>query len=172
MVFQSIPTSSDVDINKQKTHRLTRFFFCSLVFCLFSENTGADLLLGEIQNQWILMWDISLETLTKMFLITIFWGFEGIRQCLNISTDPHCCSVGIVAYRISTFVLNAPFLTALKTSENRKVFWCFQGEEKGCIGNNRIKALQWNQNFVQTSLRGSAELNQIIWAEPNYMWCY
>ena len=121
---------------------------------------------------YVFMWDISLETLTKMFLITIFWGFEGIRQCLNISTEPHCCSVGIVAYRISTFVLNAPFLTALKTSENRKVFWCFQGEEKGCIGNNRIKALQWNQNFVQTSLRGSAELNQIIWAEPNYMWCY
>ena len=66
MVFQSIPTSSDVDINKQKTHRLTRFFFCSLVFCLFSENTGADLLLGEIQNQWILI------HILKTFLQSLF----------------------------------------------------------------------------------------------------
>ena len=35
-----------------------------------------------------------------------------------------------------------PFPTAwkhLKTSENRKVFWCFQGVEKGCIGNEWVK---------------------------------
>ena len=39
------------------------------------------------------------------------------------------------------FVPNAPFLYPLKSSENRKVFWCFQGVEKGCIRNEWVK---WN----------------------------
>ena len=33
------------------------------------------------------------------------------------------------------FAPNAPSFKPLKTLENCKVFWCFQGEEKGCIGN-------------------------------------
>ena len=37
------------------------------------------------------------------------------------------------------FVPNAPFLYSLKTLENRKVFWCFQEVEKGCIGNKWVK---------------------------------
>ena len=40
---------------------------------------------------------------------------------------------------INPFVPNAPFLYPLKTSENRKVFWCFQRVEKGCIGNEWVK---------------------------------
>ena len=39
------------------------------------------------------------------------------------------------------FVSNAPFLYPLKTSENRKVLWCFQGVKKGCIGNKWVKIL-------------------------------
>ena len=31
------------------------------------------------------------------------------------------------------------FSTPLKTSENRKVLWSFQGVEKGCIGNKGVK---------------------------------
>ena len=31
-----------------------------------------------------------------------------------------------------------PFSNPLKTSENRKIF-CFQGVEKGCIGNEWVK---------------------------------
>ena len=38
---------------------------------------------------------------------------------------------------IDPFVSNAPLLYPLKTSENRKVF-CFQGVEKGCIGNKWV----------------------------------
>ena len=41
--------------------------------------------------------------------------------------------------KINPFVPHAPFLYPLKISENRKVFWCFQGVEKGCIGNERVK---------------------------------
>ena len=35
-----------------------------------------------------------------------------------------------------TFFLNTPFLHTLKTSENCKVFLCFQGVEKGSLGRN------------------------------------
>ena len=37
------------------------------------------------------------------------------------------------------FSTNVPLLYPLKTSENRKVFRCFQSVEKGCIGNERVK---------------------------------
>ena len=36
------------------------------------------------------------------------------------------------------FVPNAPFLYPLKTSENCKVFWCFQGVKKRSIGNKWV----------------------------------
>ena len=42
---------------------------------------------------------------------------------------------------INPFVSNAPFLYPLKTSENLTVFWCFQGVEKGCIGNEWVNFL-------------------------------
>ena len=42
-------------------------------------------------------------------------------------------------YFFNPFVPNAPFLYPLKT-ENRKIFWCFQGVEKGCIGNEWVNA--------------------------------
>ena len=47
-------------------------------------------------------------------------------------------------YSVNPFVPNAPFLYPLKTSENCKVFWCFQGLEKGYIGN------EWVNNFSPT----------------------
>ena len=49
--------------------------------------------------------------------------------------------------RRNPFVSNSPFHYTLKTSENRKVFWCFQGVEKGCIGNKWVKScLLFSQN--------------------------
>ena len=38
-----------------------------------------------------------------------------------------------------------PFLYPLKISENRKVFWCFQGVEKGCIGKKWVNSKFWGQ---------------------------
>ena len=40
----------------------------------------------------------------------------------------------ITFWLVNPFIPNALFLWLLKLSENRKVFWCFQGVEKGCIG--------------------------------------
>ena len=42
---------------------------------------------------------------------------------------------------INPFVPNAPFLYPLKISENRKVFWYFQGVEEGCIWSKRVNIL-------------------------------
>ena len=45
--------------------------------------------------------------------------------------------------RFNPFVPNALFLYPLKISENSKVFFCFPGVEKGCIGN------EWVKEFVK-----------------------
>ena len=39
------------------------------------------------------------------------------------------------------FIPNAPILYSLKASEIFTVFWCFQGVEKGCIGNKWVNSL-------------------------------
>ena len=55
---------------------------------------------------------------------------------------------------INPFVPNAPFLYPLNTLENHKVFRCFQGLEKGCIGNKWV-----NQN--QSSLGGVTLIKRV-----------
>ena len=45
-----------------------------------------------------------------------------------------------VSLYINPFLPKEPFLYPLKTSENRKVFWCFQEVEKGGIGNEWVKS--------------------------------
>ena len=40
---------------------------------------------------------------------------------------------------LNPFVPNAPFMYPLKTSENRKGYWCLQGVQKGCIGNKWVE---------------------------------
>ena len=44
------------------------------------------------------------------------------------------------------FVPNASFLYPLKRSENRKIFLCFQGVDKGCIGN------KWAKTYLAMSI--------------------
>ena len=46
--------------------------------------------------------------------------------------------VTAVSISFNPVVSNTLFLYPLKTSENRKVFWCFQGIEKGCIRNKWV----------------------------------
>ena len=50
---------------------------------------------------------------------------------------------------INPFVSHAHFLYTLKTSENLKVFWRFQGVEKGCIGN---KWVNFSMNSKYTNM--------------------
>ena len=59
-------------------------------------------------------------------------------------------------FSLNPFVINASFLYPLKTSEKLTVFWCFQGLEKGCIGNEwaitntRKKHVKYEQNHFFT----------------------
>ena len=50
-------------------------------------------------------------------------------------TGKNYISLNSVQEFINPFFPNAPFLYPLKTSEKIMVYWCFQGVEKGCIGN-------------------------------------
>ena len=73
--------------------------------------------------------------------------------------------------KITPFVPDAPSLYPLKISENRKVFWCFKGVEKGCIRNKwvhicdalrkKVKLLQKYVRLTQTSQE--TELNGWCW---------
>ena len=62
-------------------------------------------------------------------------------QRTNIKADfcSYLIKLNPVWIKLNPFVPNAPFLCPLKTSENRNVFWCFQGVEKECIGKERVK---------------------------------
>ena len=72
------------------------------------------------------------------------------------------------------FVPNKPFLYLLKTSENLMVFWCFQDEEKGCIGNKWINVSLWKS--VWWCLPQPVTLHEdfeghsiIIWSEDRHL---
>ena len=67
---------------------------------------------------------------------------------------------GIFLNAINPFVPNAPFLYPLKTSENHKVFWCFQGVKKGCIGNEWVNG---KDNLQQLKV-----VCNVIWSPPTF----
>ena len=58
----------------------------------------------------------------------------------NRGTDSVNKEVSAKQNAINPFVSNALFLYLLNTSENRKVFWCFQGYRKGALETNGSKA--------------------------------
>ena len=54
----------------------------------------------------------------------------------------------VLLSKVNRFVPNVLFLYPLKTSENPKVFLCFQEAEKGCIGNEYVNIINtWTLNF-------------------------
>ena len=85
----------------------------------------------------------------KIFLIDCTFHFSLIFNCCKLakicySTLKHSLSLKFKCWRLipmfnfNPFIPNVPFFYPLKTSENRKVFWCFQGIQKGCIGNECV----------------------------------
>ena len=61
----------------------------------------------------------------------------------------------VFAFSPNPFVPNAHFFCPLKTSENLKVFWCFQAVEKGRIGNEWVKEVteSTSPSFISRSNR-------------------
>ena len=68
-----------------------------------------------------------------------FWWLK----CISFPNNSMQTWSNTLQYRgiLNLLVPSAPFLYPLKTSGNRKVFWCFQGVEKGCIENIWAKIL-------------------------------
>ena len=81
---------------------------------------------------------------TTYSFLMISGGWKLINS-LNIKTEIWRRSVsGQTASLLdwfNPFVPKVTFLDPLKTLENLTVFWCFQGVEKGCIGNKWVKVL-------------------------------
>ena len=50
--------------------------------------------------------------------------------------------------KLKPLITNGPILYILKASEKPKVFWCFQGVEKECIGNEWAKCDFFMRYFV------------------------
>ena len=69
----------------------------------------------------------------------------------------------IKANIINPFVLNAPFLYSLRTSKNLKVFWCFQGIEKGCIGKRWVNTTWKSEHRNEFFLRWSLTCTHNLW---------
>ena len=80
---------------------------------------------GTIRGQWLAN---VINPFPVMFPFYTPWKHQEVQ---NENIGQNCVNV------INLFIHNAPFLYLLKT-ENRKVFWCFQGVEKGCIGNECV----------------------------------
>ena len=84
-----------------------------------------------------------------------------------------------IKFSINPFVPNALFLYLLKTSENLKVFRCFQGVEKECIGNEWVKQAwtNWERN-LSTLLKYFFSICDHIWSHllkkflmENFIFC-
>ena len=65
--------------------------------------------------------------------------------------------------QLNPFFPNPPFLYPLETSENRKVFWYFQGPDKGCIRNERVSFLKNLGQFCACLLKlSTSDMSYII----------
>ena len=74
-----------------------------------------------------------------------FTYFEKRYLCFTLASSANTVlttakmSAGQYLWRcFSSFVPNALFLYSLKTSENQKFFWCFQGYRKGALRTNGL----------------------------------
>ena len=65
----------------------------------------------------------------------------GFKDCpiFFLEIKKEAARFGKLKYYINPLAPDTSFLHPLKTSENCKVFWCFQGVEKWCIGNEWVK---------------------------------
>ena len=66
------------------------------------------------------------------------------------------CIAGLILFK--PCVPNTNFLYLLKTLENHMVFSCFQGVEKGCIGNKWVKTSCNLFGFIKISLKNMKQL--------------
>ena len=92
---------------------------------------------------------------------------------LIVSTLHFRISPNLTNMIFNPFIPNAPFLYPLKASENLAVFWCFQGLEKGCIGNELVELQRiLFQSFAMAYQDKTYDLmNRVVsWEECRNFW--
>ena len=101
-------------------------------------------------STWAHHWTATFVIIThiNIHIIDIFKETDISMSLYQITEKVKCSSVIDLGLHnlfyfttsFNPFVPNGPFPYPLKTSEKLKVFWCFQGIEKGCIENEWVKA--------------------------------
>ena len=82
------------------------------------------------------------------FIYSRWYLIHGLNLSINVTVRNT-----YFPFTIKPFVLSAPLLYPVKTSENRKVFWCFQGVEKDALRTNELKKSKMvNQYIVHVSI--------------------
>ena len=69
---------------------------------------------------------------------------------------------------INPFAHNAAFLYLLIRSENRKVFWYFQGVEKGCIGNKWVSKIK--NGVLYFKISNSLQRGRLLFITKPQQW--
>ena len=82
------------------------------------------------------------------------WNIEFIESANKQNIWENVFKANAISWQIfelkflNPFVPKAPFRHPLETSENRKIFWCFQGVDKGSIGKKRVNPFQTTAPFL------------------------
>ena len=97
-----------------------------------------------LEENWVqiismLFWNASKNVVKAQIMEHFFENDERILVVKYSYKKSHHNGIHNICWRIKPFVPNAPFLYPLKTSENNKLFWCFQRLKEGCIGNKWVK---------------------------------
>ena len=109
----------------------------SRIWIEFNLNTGKycpeELRIRTLFTQWLSWW------------YPFFLYLDNFINTMKVRLSSAVPILFLALSGINPSAPNAPFLYPLKSSENLKVFWCFQGVEKECIGKkwDKIYCLLW-----------------------------
>ena len=110
--------------------------------CLFQLFSIFSLLIFTLVHQYTSIWlDSSYLSLWDILMCTPrFTYFPCPYSYDELFNELFCETIGLKnSWRINPICSQCTLFYPLKTSENRKVFWCFQRTEKGCTVNKLIK---------------------------------
>ena len=121
--------------NTRFFNRNTKFFDRNT--CFFDRNTRF------LKHVWQMN---SIRNGCQNHVINFFFNFKFCEAiCLTTNTNKTRGSILLWPKSFNSLSPNAPFPYLMKT-ENRKVFWCFQGDEKMSIENKSAKLYTLLQN--------------------------
>ena len=126
------------------------FFNSCLKFIVKSPEVGYDSLKAFFKG----FFNLLMQWFISFFVTGKFWLFLRIPFHLQFLEVFRTLPSNLILLKtINLLIHNAPFLYSLKTSANRKVFWCFQRVEKGSTGSEWVKKFRWR--FHHRCLAGS-----------------